>query len=346
MTLRCTLSLFPAPALALALAACGSSSSSPDAMPDAGRATRLDMPQISLASGEETTVCVTLPLANPTPQILRRVRSVIAPGSHHLIAYRMPAGTPTQATPTPCQPFADILGGASPVIIAESPDAELVYPSGVGLALEANQMIKLEQHFLNPADDAIQSSGHIELDLAEPDPSLIPANLLFWGPQQFEIQPHARGEANLFHLVDPGVKIFALTTHEHHYGTLATIEQATTEAGAGTELYRNTDWAHPPLKTFDPPLPFDGSAGLRVHCEWFNTSSQIVPPGLSAATNEMCFFWAYYYPSNGSHVCAHATFRGLNVDLCCPEAGATLCSLIDTAGKSPSPRPAVRPAVQ
>jgi len=48
---------------------------------------------------------------------------------------------------------------------------------------------------------------------------------------------------------------------------------------------------------------FDGTQELRLHCEWFNTSGTEVPPGLSAVTNEMCFFWAYYYPSQGFQVC-------------------------------------------
>jgi hypothetical protein len=286
---------------ALGAAACGSSSST---TPDAGNVTRLEMPTVSLPPGQETTVCVTLALGNDTAQMLRRVHSRIATGSHHLIAYRVPPGTPAQTAPTPCTPFSDIISGATPVIIAESPDAELVYPDGVALEVEAHQMIKLEEHFLNSGDSALNSSGSVEFELSDRDPSLVPANLLFWGPQNFQIDPHMRGQADLFHLVEPGVHIFALTTHEHHFGTLATIEQAPTATGTGTELYRNADWAHPPLKTFEPSLAFDGSQGLRVHCEWFNTSNFPVQQGLSAATDEMCFFWAYYYPSTGFQQCS------------------------------------------
>jgi hypothetical protein len=306
MTLRLSL-LSPILGLGLGLGlatACGSSDTADPAL-DAGTAvTRLSMPSISLAAGEETTVCMTLALGNATPQMLRRVHSTIAAGSHHLIAYRVAAGSPVSSTPAPCQPFADITSGATPVIIAESPDAEVVYPSGVALPVEANQRIKLEEHFFNPGDSAIQSTGTVEFELAPADSSLVAANLLFWGPQQFQIGPTSHGSADLFHLVDSGVKIFALTSHEHHFGTLATIDQAEAASAAGTELYRNTDWAHPPLKSFDPPLAFDGNQGLRVHCEWFNTSNEVVFPGLSASTNEMCFFWAYYYPSTGFQQCS------------------------------------------
>ena len=42
----------------------------------------------------------------------------------------------------------------------------------------------------------------------------------------------------------------------------------------------------------------------------------------------MCFFWAYYYPSQGSKVCIHTQQAGgaSGVDVCCP--GDSLCSLV------------------
>jgi hypothetical protein len=285
------------------LGGCQSSPSAPDA-PSSGNVAMLQMPSVALAPAEETTLCITLPLGNDTPQMLRRIHSVIASGSHHLIAYRAPAGTPAQLTPTPCQPFADITNGISPVIIAESPDAQVVYPDGVGLPIEAHQMMKLEEHFINVSDAVVHSSGTVEFTLADPDPGLVAANLLFWGPQGFDpIAPHAAGTADYAHAAPAGAKVFGLTTHEHHFGTLATVALAANAGATATELYRNTDWEHPPLKSFDPPLVLDGTQELRVHCEWFNTSGAPVEPGLSAVTNEMCFFWAYYYPSQGFQIC-------------------------------------------
>jgi hypothetical protein len=41
----------------------------------------------------------------------------------------------------------------------------------------------------------------------------------------------------------------------------------------------------------------------------------------------MCFFWAYYYPSKGAHVCFHTNQFG-NLDVCCPDAGPSLCNMI------------------
>jgi hypothetical protein len=280
------------------------SATAPDATTDAvAPSAALQMPDVALTPGLETTRCVVLQLTNDTPQMLRRIHSVISRGSHHLIAYRVPDTTALQGVPTPCEAFQDITNGVSPVIIAESADADVVYPDGVGLPIAAHQKIKLEEHFLNPGDATIAANGKVEFTLVDPTPSMVQANLMFWGPQQFSIDPHKTGAADFAHEVLAGVKVFGLTTHEHRFGTLATIDLATSSTGTATELYRNTDWEHPPLKTFAPPLAFDGSQSLRLHCEWFNSSSNPVAFGLSAATNEMCFFWAYYYPSQGFQQC-------------------------------------------
>jgi hypothetical protein len=57
-----------------------------------------------------------------------------------------------------------------------------------------------------------------------------------------------------------------------------------------------------------------------------NTSEQSVGFGESA-NDEMCFFWAYYFPSQGARVCVHSDQVSGGIDLCCP--GSPLCSLIE-----------------
>ena len=41
----------------------------------------------------------------------------------------------------------------------------------------------------------------------------------------------------------------------------------------------------------------------------------------------MCFFWVYYYPSQGAHVCFHSEKAPqFGTDICCP--GDPLCAFI------------------
>jgi hypothetical protein len=65
--------------------------------------------------------------------------------------------------------------------------------------------------------------------------------------------------------------------------------------------------------------------GFDFTCKYFNTNASAVKFGESA-NDEMCFFWAYYYPSQGAHVCFHSAQYG-NIDICCPDAG-TICSQV------------------
>jgi len=70
-------------------------------------------------------------------------------------------------------------------------------------------------------------------------------------------------------------------------------------------------------------VPSGNGPGFNFTCTWDNTTSTDVNFGESA-TNEMCFFWAYYYPSKGAQVCVKA---GNLVSGCCPN-DPTICSVM------------------
>jgi len=89
--------------------------------------------------------------------------------------------------------------------------------------------------------------------------------------------------------------IFALTSHTHHLGVRSTIERVpSANAPATTPIHESTNWDEPPLTTFDPPLTFSGSDGLRLICNYENTTSQTVTFG-TPVDSEMCFMWVYYF---------------------------------------------------
>ena len=65
--------------------------------------------------------------------------------------------------------------------------------------------------------------------------------------------------------------------------------------------------------------------GFHFSCYWTTPATSTVKFGESA-NDEMCFFWSYYYPSQGALVCAHTDQVPGGYDLCCP--GNPLCSQI------------------
>jgi hypothetical protein len=122
-----------------------------------------------------------------------------------------------------------------------------------------------------------------------------------------------------------GANFFAITGHEHQWGTKVTVE-ASTGNQPGTMVY-NPDtflWDEPETAYHDPPFQVPNNGGFRITCEWFNGSGQNVGFG-EGANDEMCFFWGYYYPSVGSKVCF--THSGFGISGCCPD-DALICDNI------------------
>jgi hypothetical protein len=141
--------------------------------------------------------------------------------------------------------------------------------------------------------------------------------------------------ANSSHILGPtyfpmpqelgGSKIFAITGHEHRFGTDVYVEMASSKDDPGKPIYdvENFLWDEPETVIHEPPVELPAGGGFRFTCEWNNTSKSEVGFGESA-NSEMCFFWAYYYPSQGSKVCFFSEQFGFPISDCCP--GGSLCS--------------------
>jgi hypothetical protein len=298
---------------------------------------------VTVAPGQESTQCIWLRLSNDAEIKVHQLHNVISPSSHHLIVYKDDMDTTEQTTPVPCQPFTGALnpsGRIFPVMITQKHDDALSLPHHVAYTLAPHQMIKIEMHYINPSDTAAQATATVEFGAADPTAIRDEANILFIGSPDINLQPNMMAEVHEY--FDParasldltGAKFFAITGHTHKLGLSVAVGIAADPRTAVTPVYAPDPflWSEPATTTHQPEFTLPPGGGFDFSCRYYNSTSAAVTFGESA-NDEMCFFWAYYYPSNGSHVCAHATYRGVGFDLCCPEAGATLCSLLDTSGK-------------
>ena len=329
------LSLF---GLSLAVAACsssGSGSGTPAAPKTPAPPTvTLSFPTIPVAAGEEKTQCVVARLGNSTPMHVGAVHNVLGETSHHLIVYRV-NDTVEQLTPFSCQPFTDTLDPAkgSTIMVTQKKDDLLQLPPGVAYSLEVNQMIRLEMHYINASaspksvtatstmipisdDDFHDEAGF--LFIGNPDIKIPPKSATTLGPTFFQIPQGLSG-----------VKFFAMTGHEHQFGTNVQVAMSTTDTDPGKMIYDVPGWlwSEPKTEVFSTPFTVPDNGGFTFSCSWNNTSDKTVQFGESA-NNEMCFFWAYYYPSQGSRVCFHTSdFGGPGgSDICCPSD--PLCNLL------------------
>lgn len=285
-----------------------------------------------LTPGDENTKCVIRKLDNPEAIWVTAIHTVLAPGSHHLIVYKA-ADQAEQPEPFGCTPFLETLTGqAYPLIITQVAEESLVMPAGVAIKLEPYQTIRMEAHFLNYYPEVITAHGEITFDIIAPEDVWKEANLLFYGDVDFEIPPNQTFQTDWAFLpVAEGVEIFAVTGHTHQRGTNVEIYHADNAEDDSTPIYPLENpfvWDEAPVTQFDPPLAFDGDNGLRFRCSWDNPTDQTLEFGESA-DKEMCFLWAYYYPSSGYQVCVDLGEFGTPFGLehiCCP--GSFVCNLI------------------
>ena len=293
----------------------------------------VSFPSLTVPAGVEKTQCVVLRLGNTSKVHIGVIHNTLSSTSHHMIVYRV-ADTTEQPTPFDCAPFVDTLDPTkgSPLMITQKKDELLNLPSGVAYTLEPNQMVRLEMHYINATMSDQTLSGtttmmtshtyHDEanfLFIGNPDIKIAPNSTFSLGPTFYKLDQDTFGDA----------KFFAVTGHEHQFGTNVTVAAVASAADPGSPVYDvpNWVWSEPQTVYHDPPFSIPANGGFSFTCDWNNTSANTVKFGESA-NNEMCFFWAYYYPSKGAYVCVHTAYMGGH-DFCCP--GAAECGLLQQA---------------
>jgi hypothetical protein len=267
---------------------------------------------ITVNPGEENTQCIVVPLGNTQQIHVGQIHDLLGTASHHMILYQV-AAQAAQTAPFNCQPFQDTLNpsAGSPMIISQKPDDTLTLPQNVAFTLSANQMVRLEMHYINASTMPVTlkttstlttiSAADYKYDasflfvgdaILGPKGMGIPANATWSTGQQYFPVPSKYSQSNFF----------AITGHEHHLGTGVQIWSATGSSDPGSQIYTSTSWSDPPVTTFTPPLHVPAGGGFKYNCDYDNTTTNTVSFGESA-TDEMCFFWAYYWPSQGASVC-------------------------------------------
>ncbi len=293
---------------------------------------------VTVSAGTEKTQCVVKRLGNTGKIHVNRIQNRLGDSSHHLIVYRV-ADKEEKPTPYDCVPFADTLDPrkGSPLMVTQKAEEELALPRGVAFTMEPDQLVRLEMHYVNStaAPKTLRSTSTF---ITLPDPDFRDeADFIFVGNPDIKIPPRSKFKLGPTYLPLPesheGVHFFALTGHQHKMGINVTVDIATGKDAPVKSVYNVPDWLWNEPKTVfhDPPFDIPKGGGFRFTCEWDNTTNKQLNFGENA-DDEMCFFWAYYYPSRGSQVCAHTDqLKSGPVDLCCP--GDPRCVFLQLAGQ-------------
>jgi len=282
--------------------------------------------------GKEVTKCVVKRLGNAEALWVSQIRTVLSKGSHHLIVYKSDE-TEERATPFNCEPFVETLKGQTfPLMITQIREETLSFPNGVAFKFEPNQMVRLEAHYLNYFPNDITAHADVHFDGIAASDVVAEANMLFYGNPDLKIPKGPYSTPWRFLSVLPNTFVFAITGHTHAYGTNVEIAKSDSVDNPGEPIYpgegETFTWDEPPVTQFAPALTFEEGEGFRYRCSWDNTSGGQVTFGESANA-EMCFLWAYYYPSQGYRICLSPGSIGGGVagdEVCCP--GSWVCSYV------------------
>ena len=101
-------------------------------------------------------------------------------------------------------------------MITQTRDETLELPPGVAFELEANQMIRLEAHYLDYFPEPITTSAEVVFDVLPAGEAPLVADFLFYGTTSF-LLPKGKETTIPWHYlqVPAGLQVFAMTGHTH-----------------------------------------------------------------------------------------------------------------------------------
>lgn len=246
-------------------------------------------------------------VGNTDTVFVNRLETKMRPGSHHLVLYTLPPGTPPSIVPQ-LGIFRDIrnpdgtinnrtfdpmayhqfVGGAM------SPYQDYSFPPGVALAVSPGMRVDLNSHYVNATDHVMQGEAFANLYTVDRAQVQHIARPLFLNFDTFTLPPGQRTTLTKTFTMPRKRTVFLLTAHMHKRGERFVIKIAGGVRN-GEVVYESTDWAHPPVKVFnDNPIVLEAGEGLTSEATYYNETNETIRFGLTSE-DEMDIIFAYYY---------------------------------------------------
>jgi hypothetical protein len=296
-------------ALVAFASACSSShpAGAPDAAPPLppGVTTAAFSMASQVPAGTEAHTCLFMAAPTKTDGFVVAASHVYTPGSHHMLLFRtdltaIPAGGDQ---PEDC--YATASGGPMShvrgiIYGAQTPTGQMTYPTGVGLPLAAGEILLMQTHYLNASSQALDARADLTLDVSDGTGITTHAGILFFYDPFIDVPPASSGaRAQMRCAIPSDVTLFTAASHYHARGDdyAAYVDAPDGTAGA-TPFYTSNNWDDPtPLKA---PVAVAAGSRIRFSCGYQNTDpTKEYFQGQSAADDEMCTFFAIYYPEMG-----------------------------------------------
>lgn len=305
--------------LLLAVAACGDDAPA-EGPPDPGAAkplppvlmppasgVQIASPEFVLQPGEEVFKCYHTTVPVDTEVAVNRFKSVMTPGSHHLILYGMQEAGAPDGTFEDCGRQAGTPSLKSLRVwlyASQKPEDGSVLPEGVAMPFKARQPVMLNLHYLNASSKPLTVRAAVNAEYVSGSYQRAGAFITF----NTNIAIPAQGTQTVSGRckLPAGGKFFSLSTHSHRYTTSADV--SLWQGGKMMqELVSTNDWEHPTIRRWeDPFLTAQAGQELQYSCAYKNTTDQVIKVGESASEDEMCMAIGYYFPATKNTFCLNS----------------------------------------
>ena len=254
---------------------------------------------------------------------INQVEFVMAPGTHHAIAY-MFSENYSDPAPTPYEIrdiHMDYLGNDVQEMIenimtlqehtfvfgTQMPFWNYTLPEGIALKVESDYGLDINPHYFNYTDETIQGELYLNFHTVLPQDVQIEAGIMQLNNNDIELPPNqettitkifsANQILNSINIDPPSganqLNIFQLFTHAHQLMTKFDV-LILHPNGEEELIYTALDYEHPPILEMDPPLIIGPNQGLIARATWNNTTDNWVNFGL-LSTNEMMIVFGLVY---------------------------------------------------
>ncbi len=302
--------------LLLILSSCNSAST---VVPPSPAATPLDPPaagtgfqvtsgKFDVAPNFEREIFIYRDLGNSAPIYINRIHSKLLPNSHHFVMYLFDPSTPASTLPgfnvirdlrnpdgtynfsTESQMNWHVFLGGSMI-----EEEDYNFPSGVALQLPAHVGIDMNTHFINDGTSAISGGCYANLYTVPASGVQHSAQTIFQPKTDLLLPPHKITVVvdSVINQYPYSARIFTLTSHCHAHGQKFQI-MITGGPRNGEVIYESTDWSHPLVKTYNPPIVVNQGEGIKTIVTYNNTTDKVITFGLKS-TDEMDVVYGYFY---------------------------------------------------
>ncbi len=279
-------------------------------------------PLVIQPSQEITDQCVQITLNNDTPLNINAVEFTTGAGFHHSNWFYVPAGDPATNTlplfpgadgeftctdrgfdQTSLIATADLRGG---VLFAQSTQSQhdvQSFPPGAAIQIPAHYKLIATIHLLNATDQVITLNPTIKLTPIATSAVTTPLAGISFEDQALGLPPNKQSRFTIdCDLVGadqtpptnwpaPSFKMYYGLAHYHALGTGMTVEGVTSDGTASTIFQTTTGIGDALGAPIDPLFDMSGYARIRVSCDYYNSTSDVV--GWGNGNAEMCVFLAF-----------------------------------------------------